>query len=404
MKIAYITMQFPVPSETFASLDVESLRQQGQDVCVFGMRCKHSQYTKLMFERGHSNMRVEHFSLSSLFCFLFFLLSHPLISISLLWWVLSSNMKRPKHLVKSLVLFPSAVSIFDSIFKNKPDIVHLFWGHYPSMVGFLVNKYMPNTVLSMFLGAHDLVSAYPGSVKLSENVDVIFTHSKSNLPMIARMGIDSSKVNVIVRGTKLDFQIESTPKNFKDLNNIKFLTAARLIEEKGVDDVIRIFENVLKEYPDATLDIAGDGPFRRELNELVVFLNIQHNVNFLGHIGQIELISRMSKSHFFLLMSRYLSERLPNVAKEAMHQKCVVITTNTDGIDELIKNESDGFIVSKNDCEAASNYIKKCISDPVELESIGNKAHFKIITDFDVNVSMKHYLMLWQKELEGSCL
>jgi len=396
MKIIYVTMQFPVPSETFASLDVESLRQQGQDVSIYGLRPKHVQFDKLMGERGHIGLSVKSFSLFSIFYFFIFLFRHPLMSFSLLNWVFSCNLKSPKHLLKSLILFPSCIAIFRAVFKDKPDVVHLFWGHYPSMVGYLVNKYMPDTVLSMFLGAHDLVTAYPGSTDLSENSDVVFTHSKSNLPMIKRIGIDGSKVNVIVRGTKLDLPVESTLNKFEYLNEPRFLTAARLIEEKGVDDVINIFKSLLKEFPNAILYIAGDGPYRKNLYELVRYLELERSIIFLGHLDQIDLIDYMAKSHFFILMSRYPSERLPNVVKEAMYQKCVIITTNTEGIDELIDNENDGFIV---DSTTALNCMKDCLSDSEKSKDIAEQAYLKITNHFDVNISMKNYITLWKKAL-----
>ena len=396
MKISYITMQFPVPSETFASLDVESLRQQRQDVAVYGMRPKHAQFKKLKVERGHDGLPVTHFSFESILVFFAFLLRHPLMTFSLLGWVFFCCAKTPKHLLKSLILFPSALSIFSSVLKRKPDVVHLFWGHYPSMVGYMVKRYMPNTVVSMFLGAHDLVSAYPGSVKLAEDADVIFTHSKSNLPMIADLGIDAGKVNVVVRGTKLDFDVEGVANKFGELNELVFLTAGRLIEEKGVDDVLRIFQGVLNNNPRATLYIAGDGSFRLSLEKMVTDLGLQNCVAFLGHICQVELIEFMSKSHFFLLMSRYPSERLPNVVKEAMYQECVVITTNTNGIDELIAHGVEGFVVGKGDWEIGLASINLCLQDGARASSIATCAKQKIIEKFDVKVSMNTYINLWQ--------
>ncbi|AHF02235.1 hypothetical protein THIAE_04380 [Thiomicrospira aerophila AL3] len=396
MKLAYITMQFPVPSETFASLDVESLRQQGQDVSVYGMRPKHVQFEKLMVERDHAGLSVTHFSFESILVFFAFLIRHPLMTFSLLGWVLSCCAKTPKHLLKSLVLLPSAISIFRSVLKRKPDVVHLFWGHYPSMEGYLVKRYMPNTVVSMFLGAHDLVSAYPGSVKLSEEADVIFTHSKSNLPMMSEMGIDKDKVNVVVRGTKLDFPVEGVANKFEELNEPIFLTAGRLIEEKGVDDVLRIFQGVLNNNPRAVLYIAGDGSFRPSLEKLVDNLGLQKYVFFLGHVDQVELIKVMSKTHFFLLMSRYPSERLPNVVKEAMYQKCVVVTTNTPGIDELIENGIEGFVVEKGDWKSGLAFINTCLEKDARASTIAMNAKQKIIEKFDVDVSMNTYIKLWQ--------
>ena len=389
-------MQFPVPSETFASLDVEALRRQGQDVSVHCMRFKHAQFEKLMVERGHTGLQVTHFSFASILVFFAFLLRPPFMTFSLLGWVFSCCAKTPKHFFKSLVLFPSALSIFSSVLKEKPDVVHLFWGHYPSMVGCLVKKYMPDTVVSMFLGAHDLVTAYPGSVRLSEESDVVFTHSQSNLPMMAKLGIDAGKVNVVVRGTKLDFPVEGVANKFEELNAPVFLTAGRLIEEKGVDDVLRIFRAVLNHYPRAVLYIAGDGPFRLNLEKMVTDLGLQGQVSFLGHVEQLELINVMSKTHFFLLMSRYPSERLPNVIKEAMYQKCVVVTTNTLGIDELIENGIEGFVVEKGDWESGQASVSRCLENDTSAHSIAMKAKQKIIEKFDVNVSMNTYIKFWQ--------
>ncbi|MBE0472222.1 MAG: glycosyltransferase [Methyloprofundus sp.] len=396
MNVAYITMQFPVPSETFASLDIESLRQQGQDVSVYCMRPKHVQFENLMVDRGHTRLKVTHFSFVSIIVFFTFLLRHPFMTLSLLGWVFFCCAKTPKHFFKSLVLFPSALSIFSSVLKEKPDVVHLFWGHYPSMVGYLVKKYMTNTVVSMFLGAHDLVSAYPGSVRLSEDADVVVTHSKSNLPMMAELGINVNQVNVVVRGTKLDFPVEGVDNKFKELNEPFFLTAARLIEEKGVDDVLRIFKGILNHYPRAFLYIAGDGPFRLKLEKMVSNLGLQRNVSFLGHVNQVELIKVMSKTHFFLLMSRYPSERLPNVVKEAMYQECVVVTTKTHGIDELIDHGVDGFIVEKGDWENGLDSVNTCLVDEVSAHSISVNAKQKVIDKFDVNISMNTYINFWQ--------
>ena len=56
-----------------------------------------------------------------------------------------------------IALIPMSFYMFEKLKKEKPDIVHLFWGHYPSLVGYLVKKNMPDTKLSQFLGAYDLV-------------------------------------------------------------------------------------------------------------------------------------------------------------------------------------------------------------------------------------------------------
>ncbi|MCG3727438.1 glycosyltransferase [Vibrio cincinnatiensis] len=400
MKVSYITMQFPVPSETFLSLDVEALRKQGHELTVYGLRPNHKQHNQLMQERDHEGLVVNNFSFKTLVLSLWFCLLHPWIFLSLLFWVVRVSFKTPKHLLKSLVLLPSVLGHFYKVYQFKPNVVHLFWGHYPSMLGYLVKRFMPDTVVSQFLGAHDLVTNYPGSAALAKNVDLLFTHSQSNLPMFEKMGIDSRRVHVILRGTKLDFPYEGSLDKFNSLDAPIFLTASRLIEEKGIDDVIKIFNHVIELYPNATLNVAGDGPYKSELIKLADRLGCSKNVVFLGHIKQSSLIKLMSNSHFFVLMSRYPSERLPNVVKEAMYQMCVVLTTQTEGINELIESNVSGYIVDKGDYLSGIDSIMNCLNNTKLSQKITVEAKSVIKERFDVKKSMQMYIDLWSMSLK----
>lgn len=402
MKISYITMQFPVPSETFASLDINTLIEQGHEVKVYALRFKHLNYDSLISERGHENLQVTHFNFASILNTMHFIVTNPLKFFKVFFWIFRCCCTSPKHLFKSFILLPSSISIFMNILDDKPEVVHLFWGHYPSIVGYMVKEYMPKTIVSLFLGAHDLIVSFPCSKHFSRQADLIFTHSKANVSLISSLSAKTKNIYSIPRGTRLNFFSEFACYKFQDFSKPIFITASRLIEDKGVDDVLLIFSIIIKYKPNAELYIAGDGPFRSKLELLADELNVSSRVIFLGHIGHDKLLSFMSKSHIFLLMSRYKSERLPNVVKEAMYQRCVIITTDTIGIDELITHEKDGYIVPKSDIDTATQYVKKCISYQKESEKMAQRAHEKIVNEFDVNLSMKKYCTLWKSVIEGS--
>lgn len=395
MNIAYIAMQFPVPSETFLSLDVEALGKQGHKVTVYGLRPGHADHQKLMRERGHENLDVYNFSAAALMLGAWFSVRHPLMFLSLVSWVFRVAAFSPLHLMKSLVLLPSVTGHFFQLYQDRPDVVHLFWGHYPAMVGFLVKRYMPEAVVSQFLGAHDLMANYPGSAAFSKQADLVFTHSRSNLPLLESRGIAAEKVNVVLRGTKLDFHCHGRLERFDDLKAPVFLTAARLIPEKGTDDVLRVFSQIVRVYPQAHLYVAGEGPDKPRLLDQAASLACKGHVTFLGHIKQAALIELMTESHFFLLMSRYPSERLPNAVKEAMYQQCVVLTTATDGIDELIENGVSGLVVEKGATEAGLELILDCLQNQEKTKTIASQARQVISAKFDVQRSMQVYADLW---------
>jgi len=138
-------------------------------------------------------------------------------------------------------------------------------------------------------------------------------------------------------------------------------------------------------YFNSKLYIAGDGEELENLIKLVDKLLINDKVEFLGHIPQNELFEYMKNVHFFLLMSRYHAERLPNVIKEAMLRKCICITTPTIGIN----HNNDGYIFDDN--ESAYNILINLQKSQDRIEKLSNNTQQKIINNFNVKKTMLRY-------------
>src|SRR5690606_27839588 len=123
------------------------------------------------------------------------------------------------------------------------------------------------------------------------------------------------------------------------------LSAGRLIPNKGVDRVLEAFARILERHPEARLRIAGDGPARAELEASVARAGMAHAVTFLGWLGEEEVRREMMAAKIFLMLSRKSGERLPNVVKEAMASGCVCVVSRSPGIDELIEDGVDGWVI-----------------------------------------------------------
>lgn len=392
MKVSYITMQFPAPSETFTSNDVKSLERLGINVNVYSLKGKDQNHNNLIKSRGLEQIKCISGDISKNIFGIFFILKNMVLFFDLFRWLIKNDFNKPKHFIKMIALIPISFYIFEKLKKEKPDIVHLFWGHYPSLVGYLVKKKMFKTKLSMFLGAYDLEYALGVSKSLSKNADFIFTHASANLEQLQSLGIDDSRVTVVHRGTTVSKflpLIENIPKD-KDT----WLTVGRLLPSKGFDKVIELFSQYKKVNSNAKLNIVGEGIFKADLEKQVKSLNLEDSVNFLGHIEHIEVLKQMAKANVFLLLSSKMGERLPNVLKEAMLAKCICISSKTPGIEELIEYGKEGFIFEEKDYENILTILDDLTSD--EKEVIRNNARKKIIEHFDVEVSMKKYLEVWK--------
>ena len=408
MRVWYITMVFPVSTETFACLDVRALRRAGVAVSVhamraarpwglggwygpFAFRARTRAAKQLLAERDVGDVPVTHSTPAAVLRGLWVAVRSPGILIGLVAWLLRMNWRSPVHLLKSVVFLPRSLDLLASVRARRPDVVHLFWGHYPAIVGYLVRRYHPEVVLSMFLGAHDLRVGYPGSAAVARTADVVWTHAKANVPAIERLGVPPGQVRLAYRG--IDLEAFSGRAHLKVAHRL--VTAGRLDRAKAVDDVLRVFATLVRRWPSASLVILGDGPERSRLVRLAASLGITGAVRFQGHVSPARLRDEMGAAQVLVLMS--VTECLPNVVKEAMASRCVCVVSATVGIEELVEDGKNGFVVKQGDIADAARCIDHVFQHPDEAAATASAARGRIVANFDVRRSMEAYRERWRE-------
>lgn len=390
-------MAYPQPSEAFAQVEVNQLREQGCQVDIYCMHPRKKNITSATKESEHIHYAPRYRSgRNSLRAFFFY----PTLVFKLVGLLLSLCWNKPSHLFKALFLIPVALDIFYKITKGEPDIVHLFWGHYPAILGWLWLNSKPSRKLSMFLGAYDLVAAFPLSQVVARELQVnerglLFTHAKSNLADFNSMGLDSSQVVVSYRGINVDSNSIDESKAAKN----SIFSAGRLIPEKGMALLIRSFSLVASDDLSLNLILAGSGPQQKELKELAESLGVIDRIEFIGHVPQRELFSRMADSKVFVLLSVSPSERLPNVVKEAMAQGVRPLVSYSPGIDELIPNYKLGSVINTDNVASVAEEIKSSLEYVNVKEDILSRNYRKkwISENFNVSLIMLKRYELWRE-------
>ena len=385
-------MQFPAPSETFASSDIQSLNKLNPELSVYSLKSKHSDYNRMIKDRKLQNISIFTCKVKENILGLIEIIKSPFLFISLLFWLIKNDLKKTGHFIRCFALIPASFYILSQLKKEKPDVVHLFWGHYPSLVGFLVKKVLKNSKISMFLGAYDLEYNLNISKDLAKNADFIFTHAKANIPQLNKMNIKTDGINVIHRGINikdLSLVIENIDKKSNQI-----ICAGRFLPDKGFDKVIDIFSKLHKNINSSNLVLVGYGSAQSDLEKQTIDLKIESNVTFTGYLSQNDVLKFMVESDIFLFLSSKAGERLPNVVKEAMLAGCICIVSNTPGIDELIEHGKTGFIIEENNYDLIPNLISSL--DEIKKEEIRTNAKEFILKNFDVELSMKKYINIWE--------
>ncbi len=154
------------------------------------------------------------------------------------------------------------------------------------------------------------------------------------------------------------FPPKVTADSFK-IKSPSILAMGRLIPEKGFDFLLEASREPLKENPQWHLNICGNGPERKNLETLTKQLELESQVHFLGEVR--DTASVFAQSEIFVLSSR--TEGFPNALAEAMSSGLASISTPCGEDADIIKPDSNGFIVEFGKKSALAEKLNKLMND-----------------------------------------
>lgn len=148
---------------------------------------------------------------------------------------------------------------------------------------------------------------------------------------------------------------------------------------KGLHFLLRAMKDVLEEYPETKLYVAGNcitgdeglknkikiASYGKYLNELIQEYNLQEHITFLGNLSAEEMKQRYLNSNVFVLPSTM--ENSPNSVGEAMILGLPVIASNVGGVESLLQDGKEGILYEPGNVKALSNAIIK-VFDAYEYE------------------------------------
>lgn len=120
-------------------------------------------------------------------------------------------------------------------------------------------------------------------------------------------------------------------------NRKKIVFSARFIPEKGVEPLLQAFAQVRKDFPDAVLLMAGDGPLWERVHAAC-----PPEVILTGRLSYEENLALIRMGDVFILPT--FSEGFATTVLEAAALKTAVLTTPTGGSPQLIVDDSHGLL------------------------------------------------------------
>jgi len=142
----------------------------------------------------------------------------------------------------------------------------------------------------------------------------------------------------------------------------------RIVEEKGIDVLIKAFEVIKQKMPQTVLKIAGDykgvagGSIYPSLKKYIESHNIK-DVTFLGKLKEEEMSSFFSGLDVFVLPSINSLEAYGMVQVEAMECGTPVVASDLYGVRTIVKNTGAGLISKARDYEDLANCIMRVLNN-----------------------------------------
>ena len=205
--------------------------------------------------------------------------------------------------------------------------------------------------------------------KFYNNIDKIVVVSQFIYDSMSKMKYgykDKMKIILDIVDPKLimDMAVEEEAKELDKEDKFKILTVGRLASVKGYDLAVKA-ANLLKANKfKFKWFIIGEGPERKEIEELIESYGLENEVILLG--AKSNPYPYMKNCDLYVQTSR--KEGFGLTVMEAKILKNVVVATNFDTINELLKDKFDGIIVEKDEIA-----IYEAIRELINNTSLYNK-------------------------------
>lgn len=169
-----------------------------------------------------------------------------------------------------------------------------------------------------------------------------------------------------------------------DCTNKRAIFVGRLVEQKGVPDLIKVWRIVNQRYPEWQLDVFGNGKMD-SIPEIMLFVHPPTNNIMEEYIKSSMLLMSSVYEPFGLVLPETMSCGLPVVAFDCPY-----------GPADIIEHEKNGFLVFNRDLNRYADYVCQLIESPGLRQNMGTEG-IKAAQRYQSDYIMPH----WQSLFSG---
>lgn len=237
---------------------------------------------------------------------------------------------------------------------------------------------------------------HSNNIKRSLKADIIFA---VNNDIITKIQQNSSHNNHYLMPNSIDISDNKFLESNLAISKKKQLvigSMGRLSGEKNFDKLLQSIKFLKDHNYNIALKIAGTGDELPKLQKLAKDLNITENVEFLGWVDQESFFNKID---IFILLSK--EETFGMVFLEAAKYQKLIIATNTDGANMILKNKENALIIDQNSNRSISmqilEYLEFLERNPEEISKIVKNSWLNLQKNYSNDMIAKKMLQIIPK-------
>jgi colanic acid/amylovoran biosynthesis glycosyltransferase len=359
MKIAYITANFGLISETFITDLAEGLSKSGQSIKIFCQSNFYSGETKLEIEE------VQFLILTSIVGKLGYRIDKLLGRQGEL-----RNYQRQVHQIEKTLL--------PALKNYQPDVAYIDFG----IVATLAYSALEHLNIPFVVHFHgsDITSAL-NDITYRENLKKVFNNAFALIApsnhirrLLILEGAPPEKIYVVRYGINLEGSI---PKPWNERKSLppSLVFLGRFTPKKHPVALLEAFALVKQQIPNAQLSMIGDGSEMPRVKQRIEKLGLENSVKLYGGLPRSEALPIVNEHWVFAQHSATPAsgdqEGFPVVLLEATALELPIVSTIHSGIPEQVIDGQTGFLVKEFDYESMAERIIELLTNPDLAEEMG---------------------------------
>ena len=216
---------------------------------------------------------------------------------------------------------------------------------------------------------------YPQQVRnLPDNVWFIANSSFTQNQLLS-IGIAKNKIF----SKRFGVPLSERPRDHKNDAQPSLLFLGRLVDFKGPLETVQAFANIADKHPSAVFDIAGDGWYSDQIDELASELDMTSRIVRHGVVNQDQ--GNLLRQNAAIFTAHNQTGQITGQVEafgvsllEAMGQGVPVVTGRSGGIPDFVHHQQNGLLFASGDVQSHSDMLDELLRDTGRRAALGEAA------------------------------